>query len=151
MNPPQDFINLNVKKELRKQMTTEDNLKKEIDPLDEIFVKEHNEFSTLSKDDLINNLKIAIKNIKRLERKVNKRMNTPEGFAWGNGYDVGKEKGYSLAKSETLKKVFEEIDNIKFKPKGSFPYYNERDISLLKRELTQKLKELDLKNEPPTR
>ena len=55
------------------------------------------------------------------------------------------EDGYSDAKSETLKKVFKEIDNIKFKPKGSFPYYNERDISLLKRELNQKLKELKTK------
>ena len=49
------------------------------DPLDEIFVENHikNDYSDLSKEDLIENIKNAVSNISRLE-KENKLLNATE-------------------------------------------------------------------------
>ncbi len=65
--------------------------------------------SDLSKEDLKENLVIAIGNIARLEKKVNKRRNKQEGFAWGEGYQKAKED-YDKEKKEAVKNLKEEIE-----------------------------------------
>jgi len=49
------------------------------------------DFKELSREDLENNLLIAIDNIESLEKKVNKRRNMGENFAWMKGYRKGKQ------------------------------------------------------------
>lgn len=49
------------------------------------------------------------------------------------GYDEG-----VISEKERIIKI---INKIKFKPKGSFPYYNEDDIKDLKKQLKRQIKE----------